>query len=170
MTLFSPTLPDGLRICPQHLQMNALKTLLGNQGWNWAFTIVRNPYERMESEYAWRTDMQFKNSDFRPDFSSWLIENLGASKKNPFHLDNHFRRQVEFIDIDVKVYKLETELMQAAQAVAKHLEIESPTTLGVDNVSGRPAVEWSTEALEMVNEYYENDFITFGYGKRKLPI
>ena len=174
MSFFSPIPPGGLMICPQHLQVGSLKVLLGGALWHWACAIVRNPYDRMESEYFWRTDEQFKNLGVRPDFSTWVINNIRAAKQNPYHLDNHLRPQTDFIDTEVKIFKFEEGLALVVHELSEQLSIDIPVDFDIVklNASDRQEVNWSVEALNLANSHYKNDFIQLKYQKKapKLEI
>ncbi|HFU74845.1 MAG TPA: hypothetical protein ENK66_01225, partial [Arcobacter sp.] len=68
MTFSSPIPPTAMKVCPQHLQIKDLQILLGDNTWDYAFSIVRNPYQRIESEYFYR----MKSRKIQPDFSTWV--------------------------------------------------------------------------------------------------
>lgn len=167
MTFFSSIAPSSLKVCPQHLQVNDFKILLGQQEWSWLFSVVRDPYDRIESEYHWRTDPQFKKSGVRPDFSQWVINNLNNAQKNPFIFDNHLRPQTDFIDSDVEIFKYENGLYVITTELEKHFDIPKGLNLLNDNKSLRDEVHWSNEALNLTNSFYRNDFAQLNYDKRK---
>ncbi len=163
VSFYNPSPPSTLRVTPQHMPISDLKILLGKDGWQWSFAVVRNPYDRIESEYFYRL-MNMKKKQLQiAVFSDWLIQSINASKTNPFHLDNHFQRQTDFIDADVEVFKLEEGLEKVACKMAAHFDIEPPNILDKENSSPRETVTWSTEARDMFNTYYANDFIQLDY-------
>lgn len=167
MTFFSPTPPSGLKICPQHLQINDFKILFGCEKWSWIFSVVRDPYDRIESEYHWKTDAHFKKSGNRLNFSQWVINQLNAAKKNPFALDNHLRPQTDFISSNVEIFKYEDGLHEITSELEKYFDFPETLKLPTDNTSNRDEVHWSNEALNFVNDFYKNDFMQLNYKERK---
>lgn len=162
MSFFSPIPPVSMKICPQHLQITDLRILLGNN-WDYSFAFVRNPYTRIESEYFYRT----QHLKREPDFSTWVIKNLQVTKSNPFYLDNHMRPQTDFIDSDVSLFKFESGFDKVIEHLHEKFHIDISNKFPKENVSlNRREVTWSLEALNLVNDFYANDFSQLGYEKR----
>lgn len=167
MSFFSQISPGGLKCTPQHLVFTDLRVLLGESGWDYAFTIVRNPYRRAESEFRFRTEINQGRYGARPDFSLWLNTQMSAYRNNPFVLDNHMRHQIGFAGPGVEVFKLEEGLETITRKLSEKLSIKlnyggeqiNKSTVEVDLV-------WDPETLTQFNEIYAADFRTFGYEKR----
>ena len=164
MTFFSHNPPEGLVVCPQHLQVGAIRSLLGAKGWHWSCAIVRDPYDRLESEYFYRL------RNHRPDFSTWVMYHIESARQNRSLMDNHFRPQSDFIDSGVAVYRYEDGLNAVLKGLTDHLNLDALPTLPTVNVGVRAEVTWSTEALTVVNSFYDIDFERLGYRKRKQTL
>ena len=48
--------PSALKITPQHLQIKDIELLFNGKEWDYAFSVVRSPYERLKSEFFYRTE------------------------------------------------------------------------------------------------------------------
>lgn len=72
------------------------------------FTILRNPWHKICSEYVWKK----KDPHFNK-FNKWVRNRLGKYKRNNYIDDNHFRPQIEFVSPQIKIFL--TEYSQKAQ-------------------------------------------------------
>lgn len=168
MSYYSTVVPTFLKCSPQHFTLSYLQ-LLEPEMTTDIFSIVRDPYDRAESEYFYRTKNQ--NPKLRPKFSIWFLKHLDIVKRNPHHFDNHFMPQAYFVEDGVKVYRFEDGLDSIIKKVATRYEIPLPQTTPVTNVSKRTDLKWSTELLDRFNKYYDVDFKKFGYSPKSiLPI
>ena len=167
MTFFSPKPPNGLKVCPQHLTFNDLEVLLGKSYWDWSFTIVRNPYRRLESEYRFRTGLGSHRYGKETDFSTWVVKSIENVKKDRCFWDNHFRPQTDFMAEGVSIFKFEEGLNPAVRQAADQLDIELEKNLERKNVSEKKSVSWTRETLDLVNEYYQDDFDFLDYQQKK---
>ncbi|WP_140849628.1 sulfotransferase family 2 domain-containing protein, partial [Paracoccus sp. FO-3] len=81
LRLFSMGIPHASRCTPQHYRAQDIEALLGEGFFDYAFTIVRNPYHRIESEYRMRAQLA-KDSFWKglPAFSPWIEENLDQQR------------------------------------------------------------------------------------------
>jgi hypothetical protein len=161
---FSATMaPTTLKTCPQHMGMGDLRVLMGTLKWDWAFAIVRDPYDRMESEYFFRTSIYKNPTGHLPDFSTWVLHHLRKTDTNPFQLDNHLRPQTDLLDSDVRVFRFEAGLKPVVHELSKRFGLEAPAEIDQANASQRKPVHWSLEALNAFNDFYHNDFKQLNY-------
>ena len=163
MSFHSIGVPFPMKITPQHLQINDLKVILNGKSWDYAFSVVRNPYDRIISEYFYITEWTKNKWGRRPEFNMWIIENLNKLKNNPFHLDNHLRPQYEFIDGEIEIFKFEDGIEKIIKYLSDKFNLPLPSKRIHKNKSKKERVEFSLEALEKVNEIYKKDFELFGY-------
>ncbi|MEG4644245.1 sulfotransferase family protein [Paracoccus pantotrophus] len=164
LRLFSMGIPHASRCTPQHYRAQDIEALLGEGFFDYAFTIVRNPYHRIESEYRMRAQLA-KDSFWKglPAFSPWVEENLDLQRRAKFHLDNHLRPQWEFLGKDVEVFKLEDGLAAPLAAVAERLGVAPPQQNPHELRSDPLEIEWSPADRIRVRDHYARDFETFGY-------
>jgi len=155
-----------LRCTPQHLRMSDFNALFGLGFFDYVFAISRNPYTRLESEY--RMKMAQREGGFfqrRPSFSQWLERNLDRAAEDPWHQDNHFRPQWDFVGSDVKLFQLEQGLDSILNEVATQLNLPVPQSVGhaLSTQKIAEAVEWDEVDRLRVQERYRRDFKRFGY-------
>nr|WP_240494010.1 sulfotransferase family 2 domain-containing protein [Paracoccus sp. SM22M-07] len=137
--------PAALCCVPQHFRMVDFKALFGKGYFDNAVMTVRNPYDRIPSEYRMRALLAGKVFwKAWPSFSLWLEANLEAAAENPFHLDNHMRPQWEFHGSDVEVWRFEDGLLALTAHIAKLLNVSPPTNLPKvhDTSSASIEVSW----------------------------
>lgn len=164
MQFYQPGIPTFMKCTPQHLTINDFEVLFDKKFFDLVFTIVRNPYKRLQSEYLFRTAEELKGFKKRVNFSDWLMMNLEEAKKNKYHFDNHFRPQTDFINAEMKICKFEDGLEKVVQYLKKELGLKTTKKLSTLNKSkGKKNLKWSVEALNAVNDYYKNDFQQLNY-------
>src|SRR4051812_12515930 len=71
--------PSTFRCNPQHFTMSDILFLFGGVAWDRAFTIVRDPYDRIESEFFWRHNIKSYRLGLQTDFATWLEASLEIS-------------------------------------------------------------------------------------------
>lgn len=164
LRLFSMGVPHASRCTPQHFRAQDIRALLGEGFFDYALTIVRNPYDRIASEYRMRAQLA-KESFWKglPAFSAWVEENLDRQKREKFHLDNHLRPQWEFLGKDVEVFRLEDGLAAPLAAMASRLGVEPPEIPPHELRSNALEIEWDPADRIRVRDHYARDFETFGY-------
>lgn len=159
-------LPEASKCTPQHFRMRDIRALFGENYFDYSFAFVRNPYDRMESEYRMQATLQ--KAGFWKEyqsFSMWLEANLSRAKNNPFHADNHFRAQWEFLGSDVDIFKFEDGLMRGLEKAATLLGISLPEQFPHELSTSRSEVviQWDLADRILVQEYFRKDFELFGY-------
>ncbi len=169
--LYSTTTPTFLKSVPQHLTYANIQLLLGDfYTFDHVFTIVRNPYDRLESEYFYETEKFITICFQRPDFSTWSIKQITSYQADSHHLDNHFRLQTDFLDEAVSIFKLEGGLHTVMRQLNEKFGIPVPQDMTPKNSSARMPVRWSAELLNTFNKVYDDDFTYLGYEKRHLQL
>lgn len=154
---------------PQHMTWRDIQFLFCNKKWDYSFSIVRNPYERMESEFAYRHRDKLELGRQTLNFSNWVEKSLDAVENNPYYMDNHFRPQHEYLAEDVSIFHLEDGLENILQTVSKETGLECPESIPHKNQrKGRPNFDWSSQLLTRFNEFYKDDFELLGYEKRTI--
>lgn len=115
-------LPNGLPVRPQHFHRKLIEPILGSAVIDHRFAIVRDPLSRMISEYGWLTEGKRKDGPGgrqirtlwgKPkdlSFDAWVSRVLRAYQSDPFVNDNHIRRQVDFVDPQMKLFRFEDGL------------------------------------------------------------
>lgn len=166
MFFFSADAPPVTRVSPQHYTIAMLSAFFGADFWHDAFTVVRNPFTRAVSEYHYQ--LRFFRKD-TPPFEQWLQSSLRRFLEDPYHLDHHLRRQVDFIDRSVRIYRYEDGLELAMADVAQRMGFSSNLPLPRVNEFEKGPVQWTDRAVELVRHVYAPDFKRFGYSLEGPP-
>lgn len=114
----------------QHLHADLLCRLFNLEEFDSIFTVVRNPFSRLKSEYYWQLSQGITKLDVEP----WIYDSFNKYKDNHFIHDNHIRPQVAFLPKcnKLKIFKLEEDGVKKA----KELFIkQSPGNSGFNFVS-----------------------------------
>lgn len=163
---------NHLRRCsPQHMHAEMLKQQLLIHKFSGMFMMVRHPYDRFRSEYAY---INKGNCDpFAVTVEAWACKVLKAYSKNHFVYDNHLRPQYEFYIPGTIVYKLENGFNKTIQDLAAKYKIEfvdkELREMSREKESGFSSseVELNDSVKNMLNIIYHQDFVQFGY-KREV--
>lgn len=168
--LCARTIPGFLQVPPEHFTFHDVGALFGDNFFDYIFSIVRNPYHRLESEYRMRKMAAQENSKELPKFSYWLEQIMMNIKGNKQMFANHFRPQIEFMGKSVNVFRYEHGLNKIIEKVgeATGLSFELPKQKFLETQTSHIQTPWSSEAVRMVNDYYAEDFKAFGYEMRKV--
>jgi len=166
---------NKLTFCtPQHFQADLLRQIFNLKKLSGIFTIVRNPYDRIKSEYAMR-NKDIKNIKGHIVFH-WLSKKIEIFKTtNPYVNDNHIRPQHEFILPSIKIFKLEDGMEKVISSLKEYwdLDIEYNPDFKVmtsHKVSGYSSseVELNRDSIQIINEFYKKDFTLLGYKMQEI--
>ena len=161
---------NALRTCsPQHYHAQLLSMTLRLHAFSYVFMTVRNPVDRLKSEFLWRV----RDPASSPD--NWARQTLGAYAENSFVLDNHIRPQHEFLVPNAEVFKMEDGydgdwVDRVAQKTGTALSGSNvPRTHVAEVFSGRTTsdVVFSPEVTDQIRAFYAEDLSRFGYDDGK---
>lgn len=162
--------PSTFRCNPQHFTMSDMLFIFGNPTWDEAFSIVRNPYDRVKSEFLWRYPVTIRHGGLRPDFAAWLEVSLEITSKDKHHLDNHMRPQTDFIDDGLTVFRYEDGFERISEYVSNICGIENDfdhsEIINRSDRSGDFKLRWSS--VRLVDTFYASDFECLGYAPRSV--
>jgi len=155
---------NRLRRCsPQHQHAALLAEQFRLNAFDWILMTVRNPYDRIRSEY----NMRRRIGETVPPFTAWLEDTFRRLRGQPFLHDNHFRPQSEFYIPGATIFRQE-DGFGAGFIAGLHARIGFPddATVPAENVSlpDHTAETLLTETTAAwVREAYWQDFQQFGY-------
>ena len=154
----------ALRVSPQHLTARDARYLLPRSP-DWSFAFVRNPVDRIVSEFMMHQRSKFARSKIAArGFSYWLGAMLAATEENPTLFDNHFRPQTDFLLSDTKVYKFEDGLSATMKEVFVHLK-QDPSNLEIPHKLKAKAAKPNVSAADIsyIEGVFSADYHAFGY-------
>ena len=163
VSLLQQSAIKSLRVPPQHLPFNDIVALLGSV-WDYAFVVVRNPYQRMEREfYSSLTKEQQLNPKKWPDFTRWVILQLNNANVDPFYQENHFCPQSEMVGDGLDIYRLEDGLSVLQDKLQAVIDVQCERIAEYPIEDYHKKITWSNDALSAVNRFYSHDFSMFDY-------
>lgn len=159
-------IPQALKCSPQHLRMADFRALFGEDFFDHSVMTVRNPYDRIASEYRMRVKLAGQGFwKAGPSFSHWLEEQLTRATSDPHTLNNHLRPQWQFGGTGVEVLKFENSLSAMIGRMAAILGVDPPAEIPHEHRVDDPAITVSWDQVDRIRvaEFYARDFDLFGY-------
>jgi hypothetical protein len=157
----------GFPCVPQHFHGELISALFDLNFFHYKFSVVRNPYSRLLSEYNYRMSHRRSRERIfpRPGFERWVAKVLRQYPKNPYIYSNHIRRQVEFLVDDIEVFRLESDLPELHQRLLAICGIASAADFPFANRSTARESTISEAAAHRIYRFYREDFDKFGYDR-----
>ena len=144
---------------PQHMTYNEMSKVIDNIDSLFKFSIVRNPYSRLVSDYEYAKNFNKEAATFKQ-----LINCLDYEKAKRIKLfDGHLETQTSYLEnFDGKIYRFEN-----IQECIDDLKQYSPVTI-IPHANKREYTKqymeyYTPELLEKVQKFYIEDFINFNY-------
>ena len=101
------------RCSPQHMHASLLEEILNMNSFDYIFTVVRNPVDRIISEYKW----SIRHDSAQYGFDRWYEEARKNFHSNNFYFDNHMRPMNEFITKECEVFRFEDKCFDKLPAL-----------------------------------------------------
>ncbi|MEM8790941.1 MAG: sulfotransferase family 2 domain-containing protein [Pseudomonadota bacterium] len=152
----------GLIAAINHLSAIDLKELIPQQSLL-TFAIVRNPLNRLLSEYQWQRQASFMS---RFSFSTWLRIVTKAYAYDARVYGNHIRPQDQMVPEGVETFQLE-DGFEAIIARIDEVTRSTHPDLGVGQFKRRTApreeITVYRQDVALVQSIYSTDYARFGY-------
>jgi hypothetical protein len=142
----------------QHMHADVYKDAVGQGFYDWAFAVVRNPFNRFASEYK----MKVLDAGGTDDFETFVVANIKRFSEYKYTRDNHIRPQREFISKDVEIFRFEDGLEAPITAAVERLELPQPEITHTKKGSAGKVLA-TERSLEMIASFYQVDFKRLGY-------
>ncbi len=153
------------KVTMQHLHYEYYKLIIPEDFADWTFAVVRNPYERMISEYKMKI-IKIRQSD--QSFDSFVQESLERCKLNKQHRDNHIRCQKDFLADYAQIFKIEDGLETPLKLACRKLQIRF-SGLPKMNIGTDKKIKASKKTLKLIQAFYLDDFEAFKYDLDFIP-
>ena len=148
-----------------HLTLPMIKERANVEGF-YVFTFVRNPYEKILSEYNWRMRNRHALTYNEPtrdlmDFPQYMETLLSRWDKlvYPWREKAHVMPQHTFLEPDIDVFRYE-QFEEGCETLKEMLNITGP----VPKVNvGHYDTKHTKRTLEITRELYADDFKIFNY-------
>ncbi|MBV1903028.1 MAG: sulfotransferase family protein [Marinosulfonomonas sp.] len=148
---------------PRHLHAEHLKQIYLPDMFDYVFMVVRNPVEKLVSEYRYQRRKSGLHWQSATNFQSWLRYSLWRSSNSPSYRENHFRPQSEFACFNCEIFKLEDGHGQLTKRLAEIAGILPAETVDQLNKSPRKDYLISKQSIDIIHNRYSDDFNNFGY-------
>jgi len=165
---YNPQIPLFLNITPQHFRYIDISLFLNFRDVDHIFSIVRNPYSRIISEYYYSTQHIHLKFRKRPDFNQWVQKQLTQFKKNYFHSDGHYIPQADFTEDNVKIFRYEDGFQLIENEIRSWLNLNSLSDYHIPHIN--KSTEKNIESLNiasttknLIQDIYRIDFDKFNY-------
>ena len=163
---------------PQHIETATQRVLLPEGFCDHRFCILRNPFERVLSEYRYRATRR-NNAGNLPDhigpgdkltveldwdtefcgtFDDWVQKIFSEQIINPYVSDNHIRPQIEFTAPDVRMFIFEEGIDRVLRWIDRITHTERATVALDRNTSTKFSIEMLDQTRETIQDFYREDF------------
>ncbi|MFW8592258.1 sulfotransferase family 2 domain-containing protein [Glaciecola sp. 2405UD65-10] len=170
--LFMQEPVQDLKCTPQHFTLKTINLMFDGvfPPFNYKFAIVRDPYQRLESEFFYRHKLHQIQLGKKPEkhFSAWVCKTLKTAEFNSQILDNHIQPQSEFVSKELKVFYFENGISNILNEIAEDLGFPPSSQSIHKKSSERKTVRWSKDAILAVNKFYNDDFQLFEYERKQV--
>ena len=160
---------------PYHKNFKEINSVIKKK-YDW-FVIVRNPYERLLSEYYCMWGGIGKKPEIKhtkQEFNDYLIKSIKS--KSGLSPGGHYTPQFKYIDKDVKLHiiKYENLLIELNDLLNNQykLGINMNTHVWKNkrkyNINRYNVNDFNDELITLVNSVYDQDFKLLGYEKKLI--
>jgi len=143
------------------------KTIREKYDW---FTVVRNPYDRILSEFYCRWITPIDKNVSIEQFNKQIQSHILHRQKHRQSLDFHYTEQYLYIDNSVVIHILKFEnLFDEFNRLMQKYNIK--ITLDVKTNVGKKQYtieDFNVETICLINHVYEKDFSMFNYEMKKI--
>ena len=164
----------GLLRCPsQHFHYKILNEIYDLNKFDVSFNIVRNPFEKIKSDYLW-SYRNIKEQSKIVNFDEWFDYMINNYQKNNFFFDNHIRPQSHFHGEKIKsVYKFENGLdnvikdlfgqlnLQIKSGSKKPLITKENSSENFKLKMAKSDIRVSDKTIDKIKIFYKSDFINW---------
>lgn len=145
----------------QHFHAEVLESMFATDFFDYAFMVVRDPLERMKSEY--RHSVALKHPDAVLDFDHWVQLMLKLAELAPNLRNNHFRPQCQFKCFNAEVFKLEDGMEYLLDALCLRLGIASPGAIPHERKLVRDDIDVKPKTKALIRHVFGEDYRVLSY-------
>ena len=147
----------------RHLHAEPLTELYAKGCFDWVFMIVRDPVQKMLSEYRYQRRKSGLHLPNLLSFPVWLRYSLARRRRDPSYRENHFRPQAEFRVFDAEVFRLEDGLDHLETRFCEVTGVANPIRMTRENPSPKRKIDVRPQDVALIRETFARDYQEFGY-------
>ncbi|SFH34775.1 sulfotransferase family 2 domain-containing protein [Sulfitobacter dubius] len=177
LALYSREPVEWSKTTPQHMEAATQRMILPYGFCDHRFCILRDPFERLLSEYRYRAtrinppealpehivpgdtltvELDW-GKEFCGTFDAWVAKVFADQIDDPYLSDNHIRPQAEFTGPDVKIFLFEEGLEQVFRWV-DHITQTDRAIVPLDrNSSVKFSIQMLEQTRESIESFYQED-------------
>jgi len=126
----------------------------------YSFCVVRDPYDRIISEWKWQQQNKRFLDDSFEDFCKRVRQSL---KTNKTYFDNHWRPQSDFISDKInRIIKFE-KFNEEIKKVFSDINLEWEREILVRNMTNKKNICHTQLTKDIITDIYKIDFENFEY-------
>lgn len=166
------------RTTPQHMEYQTSKVLVPDGFSDATFTVLRDPLQRLVSEFRYRATRYNStvgnnkqrysggaltveldwNETYSGTFEEWIDVVFEKYQRDPYTCDNHIRPQTDFIGRNITAFLLEDGLEQVFRWIDNITGTKRQVTTLDSNRSANIGVQVSDRTRTIVKEFYSLDY------------
>ncbi len=146
----------------QHFHAGILERMFAPDFFDYVFMVVRDPLERLKSEYRHARALPFRFDTWLP-FGAWARLMLSLQRLIPSLANNHLRPQGEFVCFDAEVFRFEDGIEHVLKTVSERLGLPAPDEIPHKRKLTGKDIAVSARAAAAVRAACRADYETFGY-------
>ena len=145
----------------QHFHAALLEVMFAPDFFDYAFMIVRDPLERLKSEY--RHSRALGRLDTRLTFGTWVQLMLGLAALSPNLRNNHYRPQTQFRCFNAEVFKFEDGMEHILAALSTRLGLPPPGNIPHERNLAGITFDVPPRIKARVRAAFDADYMMFAY-------
>ena len=132
-------------------------TLFGDGFFDHSFAVLRDPVERLKSEYRHRAKRAASLGKQIDDFDTWAPRVLKRSLRKPYLFDNHIRPQSEFVFPGMRLFRFEDGLEPVFDWIDELSGFSEPATREWKRNLSHVSVGMSPATERVIRNFYAKD-------------
>lgn len=178
VALYSREQIEWSKSTPQHVEAATQSVLLPEGFCDHRFYILRDPFERLLSEYRYRATRRNQaadlpdqispgdkltveldwGKDFYGTFDEWVRIVFSGQAIDPYLCDNHIRPQNEFAHPNSKIFLFEDGLDQVLDWIDQVTQTDRAIVSLDRNSSSKFSIQMLEDTRELITRFYHEDF------------